>query len=92
MTTSFTVKHIQESGHEDIYPAAKVSYQPTIGNWFSSCFIDDGTGSSLQKIYGGTVFVMNEQGKTVSRYDLCAIVGENHESNSQPPKAHGEGM
>lgn len=70
-----TVKHITPSGEEFIYPTTHVNYVP------SDVF---GEGVDLppntlwiypvdhpaQPITGGTVYVMNEHGKTVSRYDI----------------------
>lgn len=72
------VKHIQLSGHEEIYLTNRVSYQPnyvpvnTAGVKGEPCvWVDHGDAPSTS-IFGGTVFVMNELGKTVSRYDLGA--------------------
>lgn len=77
-----TVKHIHLSGREEIVLTRRASYQPegvphsTVGNPsepedMRCCLIEDFDGSTT-RIFGGTVFVMNDLGKTVSRYDLGA--------------------
>lgn len=71
-----TVKHITLSGEESVYPTSWVNYVPAsaIGTdgvdtiWI---YTDDAPARPLT---GGTVYVMNEHGKTVSRYDLSASV------------------
>jgi hypothetical protein len=79
-----TVKHITIADQEHLYEALSVSYEP--GGACSTltgpaparliAYLKDGE----THIQGGTVFVMNENGKTVSRYDLGAssvpIVGD----------------
>lgn len=74
----FSIRHIQLSGHEDIYLASRVSFQPEVtheqkGGLPSSptIFIDRPDGSTMP-INGGTIFVMNDNGKTVARYDIGA--------------------
>jgi len=75
-----TVKHMEVSGHENIYPAARVSYQPrhqrkaeTMGepDTVAACvFIDTPKGDTIPLGSFGTFYVMNEAGKTVAKYDL----------------------
>jgi len=74
----FTVKHIGMLGDEAIYPADKVTFLPVKAQEMTQA------GESLPKpvpkivldgiteLCGGTVFVMNDKGRTVSRYDLGA--------------------
>lgn len=81
----FTVKHITLSDQEFLYQTANINFEPR--------GLTDGTdcGPSAPRVVltdngerlflgGGTVFVMNENGKTVARYDLGAsnvpIVGD----------------
>ena len=72
------VKHIQLSGHEEIYLTNRVSYEPnfmptnTAGVSGRPYVWLDGADKPSQQLDGGTVFVMNEMGKTVTRYDLGA--------------------
>jgi hypothetical protein len=60
-----TVKHILPSGNETLYLANRVSFDPR----GPSVLIELGNHPALS-LTGGTVFVMNEVGKTVSRYQL----------------------
>lgn len=82
MLTPMTVKHIKISGEEHIYPTYSVTFTPksveasrvqgaVSAPACDSVWIDNPDGGR-QQLFGGTVFVMNEQGKTVSRYDLGA--------------------
>jgi hypothetical protein len=68
-----TVKHIAVSGEEMIYPTPRVNFVPSTAKEAASngdsLWIYDETGRA-HELYGGTVYVMNENGKTVSRYDL----------------------
>lgn len=83
-----TIKHITLSGIENIYQAFDVSFAPAEVPEGQSVRSKHGGGtlmfmsptrhaegtSVFQQINlsGGTVFVMNDHGKTVSRYDLGA--------------------
>jgi hypothetical protein len=71
----FTIKHIRLSGEEDLYTSPTARYSPGIDNgttgapatvWYTKA---DGFEHPLT---GGTVFVMNDAGKTVARYDIGA--------------------
>lgn len=66
----FTAKHISLSGIEEIHEAAEVRYIPGADHSTHGdpAVVDIGT----KRLQGGTVFVMNQFGKTVSRYDLGA--------------------
>ncbi len=76
-----TVKHITLSGEEFVYPTSHVNFVP------ASAVGQQGTNSEYKpkdavwrydadgrafELSGGTVFVMNEHGKTVARYDIGA--------------------
>lgn len=74
-----TVKHITISGEEFVYPTTHVNFvpgsvqdkepgkpAPRDAVWYYNA---DGKASQL---IGGTVFVMNDHGKTVARYDIGA--------------------
>ena len=71
-----TVKHISLSGIETIYPASSVEFRPAATKDCAPA--SDSVLAFTEQHYvvaeltGGTVFVMNEHGKTVSRYDLGA--------------------
>lgn len=69
-----TVKHITLSGEEFIYATTHVNYVPgrakapqlsEDGLW-----IYEGADERARELSGGTIFVMNERGSTVARYDL----------------------
>jgi hypothetical protein len=69
----FTVKHIHLDGSEEIHETEKVRFtpagsdlSPTTSSAPDTLWIDSGP------LTGGTLFVMNASGKTVSRYDLGA--------------------
>ena len=70
-----TIKHITISGEESIYPADSVRFTAANPSEFdhvpSTVWRYDSSGESHPHT-GGTVFVMNEHGKTVARYDLGA--------------------
>ncbi|CAN1724422.1 protein of unknown function [Hyphomicrobium sp. 1Nfss2.1] len=81
-----TVKHIEVTGHETIYDATRVAYQPrmradgeaySFGNTAESSddiaacvFIDNPKGDTIPLGSFGTFYVMNEAGKTVATYRL----------------------
>lgn len=70
-----TVKHIRLSGAEDLYPSPTVRYSPgedkqTHGHP-ATVWITKADGFELP-LTGGTIFVMNDFGKTVARYDIGA--------------------
>lgn len=70
-----TVKHITLSGEEFVYPTPSVNFVPdrarSQASGSDSLWIYEPDGRP-RELTGGTVFVMNERGKTVSRYDLGA--------------------
>lgn len=95
----FTVKHIRLCGEEDHYHSESARFAPGAPSWESQ---DEKTGCSetpptvwlagktgQYPLTGGTVFVMNESGKTISRYDLGAspvpIIGD----GLSDPRVHG---
>jgi hypothetical protein len=75
-----TVKHIEVTGHENLYPATRVSYQPrtkhdaasdTAGEYSAACvFIDTPKGDTVPLGSWGAFYIMNDAGKTVAKYDL----------------------
>lgn len=88
-----TVKHIAVSGHETIWPATRVSYQPKLardkkpaaldcdssGDIPATIFIDRMSGErglldTLDIGAEGSFYVMNEQGKTIAKYDLGTVL------------------
>jgi len=74
-----TVKQITLSGIEFLWEAVNVQFMPSIAGATHAAdpipaevhFNQPGGGDQI-RIGGGTVFVMNDHGKTVSRYDLGA--------------------
>lgn len=71
----FTVKHISPDGSEQLWTATEVKYDPRYGSAgvgtsaTGKVEIDFASGGSWH-LYEGTVFVMNDAGKTVQRYNL----------------------
>ena len=79
-----TIKHIEVTGHENLYPATRVSYQPRhrpdgrvcseregASDDIAACvFIDTPKGDTVPLGSWGAFYVMNEAGKTVAKYDL----------------------
>ena len=78
-----TLKHIELDGREAIYEVSKVWFEPSYKAEYgrSGKTVPDTLHASAAapsekdpiKISHGTVFVMNQCGKTVSRYDLGAF-------------------
>lgn len=76
----FTIKHITLSDQEFLYESEHIHFEPKgLSNGAhegpSEARIAVGFGSVGTKMFyltGGTVFIMNSSGKTVSRYDLGA--------------------
>lgn len=66
-----TVKHINDHGFEQVFPATLVATRgadalfPYVN--VVECF---GAPEGAQTLKGGTVYVMNDAGKTVAKYDL----------------------
>lgn len=95
-----TVKHIHALGDEAIIEVSRVRFTPGTPAWESpdgqtgcsataaTVWVHDSKGTEVP-LTGGTVFVMNEAGKTVSRYDLgpspVPIVGD----GLHDPRRHG---
>lgn len=70
-----TIKHITDNGEEFVYPTTHVNFVPeratlTVGQP-SGLWRYDGTGRAYE-INHGMVYVMNEAGSTVARYDMTA--------------------
>jgi hypothetical protein len=75
-----TVKHVAKSGEEFVWPATHTSYEPGGGNNTSAeelFFRWDENGIPHQ-ILEGFVFVMNEHGRTVARYQLPRVAADPH--------------
>lgn len=66
----FTVKHVSPEGYESLYEAIEVNFKPEppgVGNtvWYTC----PGT-KEIKSIDNGFVYVTNETGATVSKYNL----------------------
>lgn len=74
-----TIKHVTDDGHESVYPALSVDYSPhptsvkgVLG--FSGCvWYTDPETREIKSIEGGTVYVMNAEGRTVATYRMPAL-------------------
>jgi len=69
-----TVKHITLSGEEFLYPTSEVNFTPAVPSLGD---VDPaptvwvyGADDRARPLTGGTVYVMNDHGKTVCRYEL----------------------
>lgn len=85
----FTVKHVETTGHETIYPATRVAFQPRkrpdgrtcdpredASDDIAACvFIDNPKGDTVPLGSFGVFYVMNEAGRTVAKYDLGGWAG-----------------
>jgi hypothetical protein len=70
-----TIKHVEPNGYESVVSAISTSYYPAgiQGDDSREEFIYHGCPSApdgVGRISYGKVFVMNENGKTVSRYEF----------------------
>lgn len=71
-----TVKHIEVTGEEVLYPAMKVTYKPAyqsdlgLTGTAACVFIENLKGEQVALGSWGRFFVMNDIGKTVAKYDL----------------------
>jgi len=91
----FTIKHINAAGIEELYSSTKCRFHPK-GLCNGTALNSESSGiihlDGVTTLHGGTVFVMNETGKTVARYDLGAspvpIVGD----GLSDPRPLGTGM
>lgn len=74
-----TIKHISLSGEEMLYTSPIANYVPSraterVGDP-ATVWIEPGshvTAGTRYPLTGGTIFVMNDHGKTVARYDIGA--------------------
>ena len=72
-----TIKHIGVDGDESVRQALEVRYsrrapydRPAVNtNWAGAVYADL-EGNSMVTFEGGTVYVMNDAGATVAKYDL----------------------
>lgn len=71
-----TIKHIEPTGHETIWPAIRVTYQPESDferappkMWIDRMG-ERGLVDTIDIGSAGSFYVMNEQGKTIAKYDL----------------------
>lgn len=75
-----TLKHITPMGNEAIYAAHSVSYtphpeplehpSPDHGPLIGTLWYQDVPGAPMIELRDGTVYVMNDKGSTVGKYDL----------------------
>lgn len=77
---TMTAKHIAQSGEEFIYATTHVNYVPSYTLGVGANTPPDTvwlypSDAPAQPLTGGTVYVMNEHGKTVGRYDMSGPVG-----------------
>lgn len=71
----FTVKHVEKNGHMSLRTASEVWYDPAVGEQdeypHGQLLAGNGSGTEHPFRYSsGVVYVMNDKGSTVSRYDL----------------------
>lgn len=75
----FTIKHVSVSGGETLYSTDEVTYSPQQGSYvgsqlagrvYSPATVWYRDAKDLKPLTGGTAYVMNDNGATVSKYDL----------------------
>jgi hypothetical protein len=72
-SSTFTLKHISISGEEQLYVASGIHFKPGRDIYPHELRLVQFTSpTGVAQLSGGTVFVMNESGRTVARYDLGA--------------------
>ncbi len=73
-----TIKNVLPDGHEDVLPVERVSFSPghsvespsgNTGEKFPDSVYGD-TGKEVIPFLDGTVYVMNDSGRTVTTYHL----------------------
>lgn len=72
-----TIKHVEKSGHESLTPAETVCFDPAIGehgeypNGQVCAFgVPHPVSDGCDRYSSGIIYVMNDAGRTVSKYDL----------------------
>lgn len=72
-----TVKHVEKSGYESINLAEVVTFDPAVGSnneWPKGQVVAFGVKQPMSDGYNrygnGIVYVMNDQGSTVAKYNL----------------------
>lgn len=69
-----TVKVIHPDGIQEIFPVVEVKATPRISTTAAlqgmDVYFERGGTKGLCQVSAGSVFVMNDSGKTVARYDL----------------------
>lgn len=84
-----TVKHIAPSGEQHVWPATHTSYEPGGGKNTSAkelFFLWDENGNPRQ-VADGAIFVMNEHGRTVARYQIPSDVPQGAQTFTQAGSA-----
>ncbi len=66
-----TVRHIKANGEEVLEQVDRIEFKPEAAGPGSGAINAERLDDRLQ-FTGGTIFVMNDLGKTVARYDLGA--------------------
>lgn len=74
----FTVKHTSPKWVDTVYSATRVRFDPAIGDLPETVWLSGGDEGHIPPITDGVVYVMNDSGATVSKYDL--------ELKNQPPE------
>lgn len=70
-----TIKHVDLTGEEFVYPTTHINYVPAAVKPCTTAtpsvwrYDDDGRAYEIDN---GSVFVMNEHGRTVARYSISA--------------------
>lgn len=77
----FTVKHTNPNFYETLYSCREVCYHPHDDVAGPEAIFLYGGDAAMETLQFGTVYVMNENGATVSKYDLG--------SPAQPPDGLG---
>lgn len=67
----FTIKHVSPSGNEALYQAIDVQFLPGVAPDTGMVSYKTAAGPELHGLEGGTVYVMNEAGKTVATYRMA---------------------
>ena len=76
----FTIKHITGTGAESLYEAAEVSFTPTFSDQVArggndTVWYTDPVTREIKPISDGVVYVTNDAGATVAKYDMNPALG-----------------
>lgn len=80
----FTIKHVSPTGNETLYQATEASFVSDPSGATSFVNYTAPNSNEIKSIEGGTVYVMNEAGKTVATYRMESATEANYAKQYSP--------